>query len=141
MGVQKGAVRPENDPIDPDVLDLGEYFGLERVMCKKLHDALKERPSTAQDDIAALYEILEHARSPPAMLQSKLREMEANTFIGRPKADKDIRKLQRMYKLDDEATRKLTEVLVKRIDTREQDLEMLHRHLETSNRPSARIMT
>merc|ERR1712228_625948 len=38
-------------------------------------------------------------------------------------------------------TRKLTEVLVKRIDTREQDLEMLHRHLETSNRPSARVMT
>merc|ERR1712203_586422 len=100
-----------------------------------------ERPSTAQDDIAALWEILEYARSPPAMLQSKIQEMEANTFIGRPKADKDIRKLQKMYQLDDEATRKLTEVLVKRIETREQDLEMLHRHLETSNRPSARIMT
>merc|ERR1712066_1046825 len=42
---------------------------------------------------------------------------------------------------DEEATRKLTEVLVKRNETREQDLEMLHRHLETSNRPSARVMT
>merc|ERR1712087_942965 len=121
--------------------DLGDHFGLDRHMLKKLDNALKKRPTTAEGDLAALWEILEYARSPPAMLQSKIQEMEANTFIGRPKPDKDIRKLQKMYQLDDEATKKLTIALIKRTDTREEDIQMLHRHLETSNRPSARVMT
>merc|ERR1712228_815185 len=39
------------------------------------------------------------------------------------------------------ATRKLTAVLVTREANREEDMEQLHRHLETSSRPSARVMT
>merc|ERR1711920_373458 len=90
--------------------------------------------------IAALWSILEDARSPHALLRVKLGEMQANTFIAQPTMDKDIKEMQRMYKLDDQATRKLAEWIQLRSDTREQDVEQLHRHLETSNKPSARVM-
>merc|ERR1719433_2362279 len=72
--------------------------------------------------------------------QVKIAEMQANTFIGQPTMDKDIKEFQRRYKLDDQATRKLAEVLQKRSETRKQDIELMHRHLETSNKPSARVM-
>merc|ERR1712190_267873 len=45
-----------------------------------------------------------------------------------------------MYKLDDQATRKLAEWIQNRTETREADIDCLHRHLETSNKPSARVM-
>merc|ERR1712217_352422 len=67
--------------------------------------------------------------------------MESNTFIGRPPIDKDTKKMQKMYGLDDDATQKLAEALLRRDATREKDVEELHRHLETSNKPSARVMT
>merc|ERR1712113_876592 len=75
-----------------------------------------------------------------ALLRVKIGEMQANTFIGQPTMDKDIKEMQRMYKLDDQATRKLAEWIQLRADTRERDVEQLHRHLETSNKPSARVM-
>merc|ERR1712083_643310 len=71
----------------------------------------------------------------------KIQEMESNTFIGRPPIDKDTKKMQKMYGLDDDATQKLAEALLRRDNTRDTDVEQLHRHLETSNKPSARVMT
>merc|ERR1712232_1501595 len=66
--------------------------------------------------------------------------MGEGTFIGQPKMDKDIKEMKKMYKLDDQATRKLAEVLQNREATRKEDIELIHRHLETSNKPSARVM-
>merc|ERR1711972_309331 len=66
--------------------------------------------------------------------------MQEGTFIGQPKMDKDIREFQRMYRLDDQATRKLAETLQNRPATRKEDIELIHKHLETSNKPSARVM-
>merc|ERR1712217_656425 len=77
---------------------------------------------------------------PPGLLRVKIGEMQANTFIGQPTMDKDIKDMQNMYKLDEQATRKLAEVLQQRMETREQDIALMHKHLETSNKPSARVM-
>merc|ERR1712151_1208076 len=115
-------------------------YGLDERIAKDLDEELKKRPATAAGDLAALWEILENARSPPGLLRVKIGEMQANTFIGQPTMDKDIKDMEQKYKLDDQATRKLAEVLQQRAETREQDIELMHKHLETSNKPSARVM-
>jgi len=127
-------------PVDPDVQELADHFGLDERITRQLDEELKKRPVTWEGDLLALWDILKDARSPPGLLQAKIREMQANTFVGQPTMDKDIEDLQRKYQLDDQATRKLAEVLQKRSATREQDVELMHRHLETSNKPSARVM-
>lgn len=132
---------PDTKPtIDPDVQDLADHFGLEERIARELDAELKNRPATWEGDLVALWDILEDARNPPGLLRLKIEEMQANTFIGQPTMDKDIKEFKRKYKLDDQATRKLAEVLQKRPETREQDVEIMHRHLETSNKPSARVM-
>merc|ERR1712151_1048348 len=77
---------------------------------------------------------------PQALLRSKISDMQNSTFIGAPTMDKDIKQMQKMYKLDAQATRKLAEWIQLRPETRDRDLERLHRHLETSNKTSARVM-
>jgi len=126
--------------IDPDVQELADHFGLDERITKQLDNEMKNRQDTFEGDLLALWDILEHARSPPGLLSVKIKEMQAGTFVGQPTIDKDIKEFQRMYKLDDQATRKLAEVLHNRKETREQDIELMHRHLETSNKPSARVM-
>lgn len=126
--------------IDPDVQDLADHYGLDERITKQLDEEMKKRPVTFEGDLLALWDILKDARSPAGLLQVKIGEMQANTFIGQPTMDKDVKELQRKYKLDDQATRKLAEVLQRRSETREQDVELMHRHLETSNKPSARVM-
>uniref|UniRef100_A0A7S1RZM9 Uncharacterized protein n=1 Tax=Alexandrium catenella TaxID=2925 RepID=A0A7S1RZM9_ALECA len=126
--------------IDPDVQELADHFGLDERITKQLDNEMKNRQDTFEGDLLALWDILEHARSPPGLLSVKIKEMQAGTFVGQPTIDKDIKEFQKMYKLDDQATRKLAEVLHNRKETREQDIELMHRHLETSNKPSARVM-
>merc|ERR1712217_190419 len=64
-----------------------------------------------------------------------------NTFIGRPKPCKDILKMKKMYNLDDEAVTRLSISMARREATKERDIEALHKHLEISSKPSARVMT
>merc|ERR1712151_654874 len=77
---------------------------------------------------------------PQALLRSKISDMQNSTFIGAPTMDKDIKEMQKMYKLDTQATRKLAEWLQVRSETRDRDIQTMHRHLETSNKSSARVM-
>merc|ERR1719412_1002415 len=101
---------------------------------------MKKRADTFEGDLVALWDILETARSPAGLLSVKIKEMQEGSFIGQPKMDKDIKEFQRKYRLDDQATRKLAEALQNRPQTRKEDIELIHRHLETSNKPSARVM-
>merc|ERR1712039_892790 len=101
---------------------------------------MKKREETFDGDMTALWDILETARVPAGLLSVKIKEMQEGTFIGQPKMDKDIKDMKKKYKLDDQATRKLAEVLQNREATRKEDVELIHKHLETSNKPSARVM-
>merc|ERR1711963_20503 len=100
---------------------------------------MKTRVDTFDGDLVVLWDILETARNPAGLLSVKIKEMQEGSFIGQPKMDKDIKEFQRKYRLDDQATRKLAEALQNRPQTRK-DIELIHRHLETSNKPSARVM-
>lgn len=126
--------------INPDVQELCDHFGLDERIGKQLDDEMKKRDETFPGDLVALWDILETARNPAGLLSVKIKEMQEGTFIGQPKMDKDIKDFQRKYRLDDQATRKLAEALQNRPGTRQQDMELIHKHLETSNKPSARVM-
>merc|ERR1719259_583685 len=69
----------------------------------------------------------------------KIREMQAGTFVGKPKPDREIQEMSKKYRLDDSAAQRLAEVMAKR-DNRKEDLEKLDKHLRVSNKPSALVM-
>merc|ERR1719356_162449 len=63
--------------------------------------------------------------------------MECGQFVGKIKPDKDVERLARKFKLDDHVTSRLTELVVRRRATKEEDLDRLEQHLRYCKRPSA----
>merc|ERR1719440_1759831 len=129
--------RVEPDTIDPDVQELGDYFNIEERWVKRLNVTMQKRQDTKEQDIAKLYEVLERARSPTGLLTVKIGEMECGQFVGKIKPDKDVERLARKFKLDDHVTSRLTELVVRRKATKEDDLERIEQHLRYCKRPSA----
>merc|ERR1719373_1477949 len=132
----------ENLEIDPDVRELGDYFNIEDRWIKRLNETMKKRQDTKEQDIAKLYEVLERARSPTGLLTVKIGEMECGQFVGKIKPDKDVERLARKFKLADEATSRLTELVVRRRGNKEEerakkDLDRIEQHLRYCKRPSA----
>merc|ERR1719221_2223739 len=130
----------ENLEIDPDVRELGDYFNIEERWIKRLNETMKKRQDTKEQDLAKLYEVLERARSPTGLLTVKIGEMECGQFVGKIKPDKDVEKLARKFKLDDHVKSRLTELVIRRKDTRDEDLDTFEQHLRYSKRPSAMAM-
>merc|ERR550514_2292293 len=109
---------PESDEIDAEVRELGDYFQIEDRWIKRLNETMKKRKDTKEADLAKLYEVLEHARSPTGLLTVKIGEMECGQFVGKIKPDKDVEALARKYKLDEHVKSRLTELVVRRKATR-----------------------
>merc|ERR1719356_133758 len=63
--------------------------------------------------------------------------MECGQFVGKIKPDKDVERLARKFKLDDHVTSRLTELVVRRRATKDEDLDRLEQHLRYCKRPSA----
>merc|ERR1719401_3153609 len=132
----------KDDVIDPEVQELGDYFNIEERWIRRLNETMKKRPDTKEQDIAKLYEVLERARSPTGLLTVKIGEMECGQFVGKIKPDKDVERLARKFKLDDHVTSRLTELVVRRRATKEEDLakkdlDRIEQHLRYCKRPSA----
>merc|ERR1719350_2653925 len=128
---------PKEDPIDPDVQELGDYYNIEDRWIKRLNETMRKRQDTKEQDLAKLYEVLERARSPTGLLTVKIGEMECGQFVGKIKPDKDVERLARKFKLDDHVTSRLTELVVRRKGSKEEDLERIEQHLRYCKRPSA----
>merc|ERR1719210_2453938 len=128
---------PKEDPMDPDVQELGDYFNIEDRWIKRLNETMRKRKDTKEQDLAKLYEVLERARSPTGLLTVKIGEMECGQFVGKIKPDKDVERLARKFKLDDHVTSRLTELVVRRKGSKEEDLERIEQHLRYCKRPSA----
>mmetsp|Transcript_71260 Transcript_71260/g.183702 ORF Transcript_71260/g.183702 Transcript_71260/m.183702 type:complete len:303 (-) Transcript_71260:181-1089(-) len=128
---------PESDEIDAEVRELGDYFNIEDRWIKRLNETMKKRKDTKEQDLAKLYEVLERARSPTGLLTVKIGEMECGRFVGKIKPDKDVERLARKFKLDDHVTSRLTELVVRRKATKEDDLDRIEQHLRYCKRPSA----
>lgn len=134
------AETPQKEPedeIDPEVRELGDYFNIEDRWIRRLNETMRKRQETKSQDIAKLYEVLERARSPTGLLTVKIGEMECGQFVGKIKPDKDVERLARKFKLDDHVTSRLTELVVRRKATKEDDLDRIEQHLRYCKRPSA----
>lgn len=136
-GAVEDTSKEPDDGIDPEVRELGDYFNIEERWIKRLNETMKKRMDTKSQDIAKLYEVLERARSPTGLLTVKIGEMECGQFVGKIKADKDVERLARKFKLDDHVTSRLTELVVRRRGTKDQDLDRIEQHLRYCKRPSA----
>merc|ERR1719443_2181051 len=100
---------------------------------------MKKRSATFEEDMKALWEILEGARHPAGLLMVKIREMSEGNFRGTATPVKDVEDMAKKFKLDAQASAKLAEVLSKR-DNRRRDLRLISKHLALSNRPSSLVM-
>jgi len=125
--------------IDTEVQEMAHHFKLDERITKDLDVQMKRRRQTFDEDIKALWEILEGARNPAGLLRVKIREMEEGTFRGTATPDRDVEDLAKKFNLDAQASAKLAEVLSKRED-RKKDLRQIQKHLELSNKPSSLIM-
>jgi len=140
LAYQASAALPTGKNMFPEVEELMDHYGLDERITKRLDDELKKRTETYEGDIAALWDILDTARNPSGLLAVKIQEMQAGTFIGKAKLEKDLAELVRKFKLDETAATKLAGVLMGRRERRKEDLEALDKRLETSNKPSAMVM-
>lgn len=130
--------KPGTEPtMDPEVRELGDYFNIEERWVKRLNEAVVKRMDTKEQDLAKLYEVLERARSPTGLLTVKIGEMESGQFVGKVKPDKDVERIARKFKLDDYVTSRLTELVVRRKETKDDDLMKIEQHLRYCKRPSA----
>jgi len=125
--------------VDSEVTELAHHFKLDERITRDLDQQMKKRGGTFDDDMKALWEILEGARNPAGLLRVKIREMEDGTFRGTATPDRDVEDLAKKFGLDAQASAKLAEVLSKR-DDRKRDLRQVAKHLELSNKPSSLIM-
>lgn len=138
----KDSSPPDDDRIDPDIRELGDYFNIEERWVVRLNDTMKKRQDTKAQDLEKLYEVLEKARSPTGLLTVQIGKMECGQFVGKIKPDKDVERLARKFKLDDPVASRLTELKVWRKKNGEEsrgmhDLERLEQHMRFAKRPNA----
>jgi len=134
--------KDDDEEIDPDVRELGDYFNIEERWVVRLNEAMKKRQETKAQDVEKLYEVLEKARSPTGLLTVQIGKMECGQFVGKVKPDKDVERMARKFKLDDHVTSRLTELKVWRQRNGEEDramkdLERVEFHLRFAKRPNA----
>eukprot|EP00927_Polykrikos_kofoidii_P047370 TRINITY_DN41488_c0_g1_i1.p1 TRINITY_DN41488_c0_g1~~TRINITY_DN41488_c0_g1_i1.p1 ORF type:complete len:1205 (+),score=272.45 TRINITY_DN41488_c0_g1_i1:69-3683(+) len=78
------ATSPEDEDMKAEVHSFVERWNLEERFEGRLMEQLKKRSSSWQEDLNSLSDTLGEARSPPALLSVKLREMEEGSWM--PKA-------------------------------------------------------
>lgn len=134
--------RQQHD-LDPRIEQFAMSFGIDQVLTQELNDLmLEERKKTIEQDLERLYEILNGAWSPTALLKIKMADMEKGTFVGKVRCGPKVRELALKHKLDNGASTKLEEAMGMReamgkdID---KDLALLNEHLAASNKPSALV--
>mmetsp|Transcript_75901 Transcript_75901/g.245763 ORF Transcript_75901/g.245763 Transcript_75901/m.245763 type:complete len:318 (-) Transcript_75901:85-1038(-) len=124
--------------IDTEVQELAHNFKLDERITKDLDVQMKLRKATFEDDMKALWEILDGARNPAGLLRVKIREMEEGIFR-QATPDRDIEEMAKKFNLDAQAVAKLAEVLNRRED-KKKDIRQVSKHLELSNKPSSLVM-
>jgi len=125
--------------VDPEITEMAHYFGLDDRAVKLLDQQMRNRRDTFEQDMSALWEILEGARNPSGLLMVKVREMAEGTYRGFTTPEKDVAEFAKKHNLDMQASAKLAEVLERRDDPKE-DMRKIAMHLERSNKPSALMM-
>merc|ERR1719476_972988 len=72
-------------PIHPDVQELADHFNLDQKVTNRLNWVLSDRKDTFDDDIYGLWDNLRNAHTPAAICTVKIKEMQAGTWVGKPR--------------------------------------------------------
>mmetsp|Transcript_49251 Transcript_49251/g.157531 ORF Transcript_49251/g.157531 Transcript_49251/m.157531 type:complete len:275 (-) Transcript_49251:28-852(-) len=128
-----------------EIQELCEHFGITGEHVDRLRRLLRKRMEKGgregfESDIAKLWEVMELARRPDSMLIVKMREMETGVFVGKTKPSGALLEITKKYRLDDEASSKLAEVMALRQETLAEDLKQIDKHLAVAGKPSAAAM-
>lgn len=131
--------KKSSSAIEPEIVELAHHYNLSERHSRLLHEQMKQRNNTFDEDIAAMYEILKGAKNPADLLMVSIRWMNEGVFRGTLTPNPEVEKVAKKFKLDPPSACKLAEILEGR-EAASQDLKKMESHLERSNRPSALVM-
>merc|ERR1719171_937958 len=66
--------------LPPEAKELCDHFEIEDRLRGRLGKCLADRPNTRDEDMATLWDALEHARAPAGLLVAKMKAMEDGSF-------------------------------------------------------------
>merc|ERR1719343_655707 len=124
--------------VDPQVRDLCRTFNIEDRLMRKLDTVMKKRPESFDEDIQTLRERLGEPRADIGVL---ITQLDKGLFVSLGCMPKDMVALVKKYGLDDRASQRLAESMMKRKDTMKDDLKDLDVRLASAERPSGLLMT
>jgi len=128
--------------MEPEVIEFCGHFDLSDRHAKMLNEQMKKRNDTFDDDMHALYEILNgcnNAAQRGDLLHLNIRWMSSGIFNGVETPNRAVGKAARKFKLDPPSACKLAEALEGRQDP-DEDMRKMCTHLERSNKPSSLVM-
>lgn len=128
----------EGPTVDPQIRDLCKTFNIEDRLMQKLHRVMMRRPESFDEDIQTLWERLGEPRADIGVL---ITQLEKGLFVSIGCMPKDMVVLVKKYSLDDRASQRLAESMMKRKDTMKDDLKDLDVRLASAERPSGLLMT
>merc|ERR1719277_737549 len=135
---QSFAAKADDYRIDPQIRDLCRTFNIEERLMKKLNTVMKRRPESFDEDIQTLRERLGEPRADVGVL---ITQLEKGLFVSIGCMPKPMVELVKKYNLDDRASQRLAESMMKRKDTMKDDLKDLDVRLASAERPSGLLMT
>jgi len=124
-------------PVDPEVKELCEHFGIADSCAARLNEEIAKRRDSKDADLARLWELLEDVGSPTCLLELKIEEMQAGEFVGKVTSSREVEALARNFGLSAEATSKLNEMVARRATRKGEDLVRMENVLEHSKAPDA----
>merc|ERR1719188_1790385 len=133
-----GASVPDGSGVEPQVRDLCRTFNIEERLMKKLNVVMKRRPESFDEDLQTLRERLGEPRADIGVL---ITQLEKGLFVSIGCMPKPMVELVKKYSLDDRASQRLAESMMKRKDTMKDDLKDLDVRLASAERPSGLLMT
>mmetsp|Transcript_33931 Transcript_33931/g.94547 ORF Transcript_33931/g.94547 Transcript_33931/m.94547 type:complete len:241 (-) Transcript_33931:28-750(-) len=137
-GTQAPAAVDDGPTVDPQVRDLCKQFNIEDRLMRKLNAVMMRRPESFDEDIQTLRERLGEPRADVGVL---ITQLDKGLFVSLGCMPKPMVELVRKYGLDDRASQRLAESMMRRKETMLDDLKDLDVRLASAERPSGLLMT
>merc|ERR1719210_691072 len=119
---QSLAAKADEHRIDPQIRDLCRTFNIEDRLMRKLNRVMMNRPESFDEDVQTLRERLGEPRADIGVL---ITQLEKGLFVSMGCMPKPMVALVKKYNLDDRASQRLAESMMKRKETMEEDLRDL----------------
>mmetsp|Transcript_78900 Transcript_78900/g.241448 ORF Transcript_78900/g.241448 Transcript_78900/m.241448 type:complete len:269 (-) Transcript_78900:42-848(-) len=124
--------------VDPQIRDLCRTFNIEDRLMRKLNRVMLGRPESFDEDVQTLRERLGEPRADIGVL---ITQLEKGLFVSMGCMPKPMVALVKKYNLDDRASQRLAESMMRRKQDMDELLKDLDVRLASAERPSGLLMT